>query len=226
MKRMYCIKNLVSTDFHELLKTVHEKDMTGVLEVYSTVTDDYISHQTVTVQENKDPRIEYLCGKYNAPKGCVSTKRVERSYCTVEIDHNCARLKRYHLNKLISECLIAIQANIVLEFTHYGHGNVDKKKPYMTMSTEQIGNTITVQTYRYGSWPVNSFNKVTFDTIEQNAVLEQSRSLGKDSRSVLTEIKKYDTFAEQLVDYPKFDFVKFSTGTALSMVGFGHFNKG
>ena len=226
MKRMYCIQNLISTDFHELLKVAHDKGLTGVFEVQSAVTDAYFSHWTGPVLENKDPRIEQLCGKYVAPKGLISTKRAERSYCTVEIDHNCARLKRYHLNKLISECLIAIHSNIILDFKHYGHGNVDMKKPFMTMSTEYIGNTITIQTYRYGSWPVSSFNKVTFDTIEQNAVLECSRSMGKDSRSVLTETKKYDTFTEMMVDHPKFDFVKFSTGTAISMVGFGHFNKG
>lgn len=226
MKRMYCIQNFISTDFHELLKVVHEKGLTGVLEVHSTVADVYFSHWTGPVLDNKDPRIEQLFGKYVAPAGVTSTKRTELSYCTVEIDHNCARLKRYHLNKLISECLIAIHSNIILDFKHYGHGNVDVKKPFMTMSTEYIGNTITIQTYRYGSWPVNSYNKVQFDTIEQNAVLEQSRSLGKDSRSVLTETKKYDTLAEQLVDYPKFDFVNFSTGTAISMVGFGYFKKG
>lgn len=223
MKRMYCIQNFVSDNFHELLKFVHEKDLTGVLEVHSTVTDAYFSHWTGPVLENNDPRIAQICGKYVAPKGVVRTKCDERSYCTVEFDHNCARLKRYHLNKLISECFIAIHANIVLDFVHYGHGPVDKKKPYMTMSTEQIGNTITVQTYRYGSWPVSSYNQVKFDTIEQNSVLEVSRSMGKDSRSVFTETKKYDTFTEQLDDYPKFDFVNFSTGTALSMVGFGHF---
>lgn len=227
MTRMYCIQNFVSTDFNKLLMYVHDLDIQGTLEIYSTETDAYFSKQTSDVSVNMDPRIQELCGKYVVPGNIIRVKREERSYSTVEFtSYGIALIKRYHLNKLISECEIAVKANVVLEFTHYGFGVVDKKKPFMSMRLEEIGSDINIQTYRFGSWPVGSFNRVTINSKTLISTFEQTRSEGKDSSSTNVQTKNYDHFMEQLVDYPHFDYVQFSTGTPLSMIGFGQCNHG